>query len=87
MSSTVDELLAEALFASSVQPSEAPTPEVVRAAIAQTISRYGRVGCAARVATEFGDHPDVAVRRMAWVRRTVGTGEPPAPILNQRRAA
>jgi hypothetical protein len=33
------------------------------------IERYGAQGCAARMASEFGDHPDQAVRRMIWVRR------------------
>jgi hypothetical protein len=31
------------------------------------ILRHGSDGCAAGVAEEFGDHPEVAVRRMAWV--------------------
>lgn len=71
MTTAIDALLAEALFASWVQPSDSPTPETVSAAIAQTISRFGRDGCAAQVATEFGDHPDAAVRRMEWVRGLV----------------
>jgi hypothetical protein len=32
------------------------------------ILRYGSDGCAAGVATEFGDHPEAAVCRMRWVR-------------------
>jgi hypothetical protein len=76
MFSMIDDLLVEALFASDVQPSDAPTPEAVRHEITRTIVRFGTDGCAARVATEFGDHPDTAVRRMTWVRDTVRAGYP-----------
>ncbi|BBH63603.1 hypothetical protein ACTI_02880 [Actinoplanes sp. OR16] len=68
MISTVKELAAEALFVSCLQPSERPDRETVEDAITTMILRHGSDGCAAGVATEFGDHPDVAVRRMAWVR-------------------
>ncbi|WP_229072484.1 hypothetical protein [Actinoplanes sp. DH11] len=68
MISTVNELAAEALFVSCLQPSECPNRETVQDAITTMILRYGSDGCAAVVAAEFGDHPDVAVRRMAWVR-------------------
>jgi hypothetical protein len=61
-------LVAEALFVSDLQPSQAPTADVVRAAVGEMILRYGAVGCAATVAAEFGDHPDTAPRRMAWAR-------------------
>jgi hypothetical protein len=71
MFSLIDDLLVEALFASDVQPSDAPTPETVQHAITRTIVRFGTDGCAAQVAAEFGDHPDIAVCRMAWVRETL----------------
>jgi hypothetical protein len=35
------------------------------------ILRHGSDGCAAVVAAEFGDHPEVAVRRMCWAREEV----------------
>ena len=76
MVSAIDDLLVEALFVSDVQPSDAPTRDVVQQAITQTIIRYGTDGCAATVAAEFGDHPDIAVSRMLWVRRVVQTSYP-----------
>ena len=62
---------AEALFVSPLQPSERFSVESVRAAIATSIRTYGSRGCAARVAEEFGDHPETAVRRMLWARTAV----------------
>jgi hypothetical protein len=73
MISTVSDLAAEALFASDLQPSHAPSSEAVRAAVTQTILRLGSEGCAASIAGEFGDHPDTAVRRMGWVRQILGS--------------
>ena len=67
MMSTVQELAAEALFVSDVQPSESPGRETVADAVTAMILRHGSDGCAAGVATEFGDHPEAAVRRMRWV--------------------
>lgn len=57
---------AEALFVSYLQPSDNPTPEELQAAADSMVTRYGCAGCAALVATEFGDHPDTAIRRMGW---------------------
>jgi hypothetical protein len=71
MFSLIDDLQVEALFASDVQPSDAPTPEAVQHEITRTILRFGTDGCSAKVAAEFGDHPDLAVLRMGWVRETL----------------
>jgi hypothetical protein len=68
MISTVQDLAAEALFISDLQPSQCPTSSTVEQAVTAMILRYGSDGCAAYVAFEFGDHPDIAVRRMSWVR-------------------
>jgi hypothetical protein len=58
---------AEALFASLLQPSDAPTAAQIAEAIAASLRNYGGIaGCAAAVAVEYGDHPDVAVARMRW---------------------
>jgi hypothetical protein len=62
---------AEALFASSVQSSQTPQDGEVRQAVAEAFARLGSRGCAADVAGEFGDHPDVAVARMRWAIATV----------------
>jgi hypothetical protein len=61
----------EALFASALQRSEDPTASSVRETIRQTVRNLGSRGCAARVAQEFGDHPETAVLRMRWVRQLV----------------
>ena len=68
ISTAVRDLAAEALFVSNLQPSQSPTRVAVQEAITAMILRYGSDGCAAGVAEEFGDHPDVAVRRMVWVQ-------------------
>lgn len=68
MISTMQELAAEALFVSHLQPSEHPDQRMVEAAVTAMILRYGSDGCASGVAVEFGDHPEAAVRRMCWVR-------------------
>lgn len=59
----------EALFASGLQRSDAPTAEVIAAAISRAIEQLGAVGCASRMAQEFGDHPEAACERMQWVRQ------------------
>jgi hypothetical protein len=61
----------EALFASLLQRSDRPTPADVRLAIMRTIRGLGTSGCAARVAQEFGDHPEAAAERMRWARQLV----------------
>lgn len=71
MITMVQDLAAEALFVSDLQPSEQPTAQAVHHAITTTLLRYGSDGCAAAVAAEFGDHPDAAVTRMSWARAQV----------------
>src|SRR5262249_11356195 len=61
----------DALFVSSLQQSERPTVVQGREAIVQAARDLGAAGCAARVAQEFGDHPELAVTRMRWAIRTV----------------
>jgi len=67
MISIVRDLAAEALFVSDLQPSQCPSREAVERAVTAMILLHGSEGCAAGVATEFGDHPETAVRRMTWV--------------------
>ncbi len=73
MFSPMHDLVVEALFVSDLQPSQAPAAAVVQSAVERMILRHGSDGCAGAVAVEFGDHPDVAVRRMCWARQTVDT--------------
>jgi hypothetical protein len=80
MPGTFEAVRAEALFVSTLQPSGAPSPDQIRRAIATTLQRMGVRGCAARVAGEFGDHPDTAVARMSWALATINTVYP-APSM------
>jgi hypothetical protein len=58
---------AQALFASSLQPSDRPTIEQAAAAVHDSLHRHrGYAGCASVCATEYGDHPDTAPARMRW---------------------
>ncbi len=58
---------AEALFVSSVQPSDHPTPTEIRRAVGRSLELFGGVaGCAAACACEYGEHPEQAARRMQW---------------------
>jgi hypothetical protein len=68
----VNEARCEALFASGLQPSDAPSAEVVAEVISRTVRQLGIRGCAARMAQEFGDHPETAIDRMRWVRQLLG---------------
>ncbi len=67
MISTVEELAAEALFVSYLQPSECPSRKMLEDTVTAMILLHGTEGCAGEVAEEFGDHPESAVRRMCWV--------------------
>ena len=53
----VDDTWCEALFASALQPSDAPAAESVAAATCLAVRRFGTRGCTSRKAREFGDHP------------------------------
>jgi hypothetical protein len=64
----VNDAWREALFASGLQPSDAPTAHMVVTAINGALRQFGVHGCAGLMAQEFGDHPDAAARRMRWVR-------------------
>jgi hypothetical protein len=77
----LNEARCEALFASGLQPSDAPTADMVAAAITRTVRQFGTGGCAGRMAQEFGDHPDAAARRMRWVRQLVHAAARPQARL------
>ena len=68
---TADSSWCEALFASALQRSDAPTADVAAEAIARTVRQFGVRGCASRMAQEFGDHPEAAAERMRWVRQLI----------------
>jgi hypothetical protein len=59
--------MAQALFASPLQASGRPGSAQVHAAIEQSMRHYGGwTQCAARVAQEAGDHPELYAERMRW---------------------
>jgi hypothetical protein len=72
----IPSVLAEALFASALQPSESPTPAQIRQAIRTNIIGRTALGCAEVVAQEYGEHPLEAVRRMRWVLAALSTVHP-----------
>ncbi len=66
---------AEALFASTLSACEPHDRAEVKAAIAAAVRDYNGVkGCAAVMATQFGDHPAQAAERMRWARKAVTHG-------------
>jgi hypothetical protein len=65
---------AQALFTSSLQPSDIPTAQQVQAAIAASVRTYRGVrGCAAVLAGEYGEHPETAAQRMRWALTLAAT--------------
>ena len=64
---------ADALFASALQCSEAPSAGQIRQAIDAAVAAFGFLGCTGRVAQEFGDHPETAAARMRWARAAAGS--------------
>ena len=68
---TISAARADALFASPLQRSDAPSPAQVHQAIAAAVAAFGIRGCAARVAQAYGEHPETAVLRMRWARAIV----------------
>ena len=76
----------EALFASGLQRSDAPTAEMAAEAVQQSVRRFGIRGCVSRMAQEFGDHPDAAAERMRWIRQ-LAAEVPPLATHGDRRWA
>ena len=68
---SIDTARADALFASALQISDDPSAVQVMQAIDAATGTLGDLGCAARVAQEFGEHPETAVTRMRWARAEV----------------
>jgi hypothetical protein len=65
----VDNGRAAALFCSDISIDDLPTSDEVAAAIREQVRCHRGVrGCAADVAQAYGDHPEVAARRMTWAQ-------------------
>jgi hypothetical protein len=79
----VNDARCEALFASGLQRSDAPSAQAVAEAIRAAVREFGTRGCAVLMAQEFGDHPEAAAERMRWVRRLLGD----APAGIERHAS
>jgi hypothetical protein len=77
----IRQLRAEALFASTLQPSESPSPYEVRVAVAKTLHRLGIGGCAWQLAGEYGDHPGTAAVRMTWALAMIRAAYPEASTM------
>lgn len=67
---------AEALFASPIQAGDHPDRHEVGQAVAATVRHHGSRGCAARVAQEYGDHPESAAARMRWCLAEIDNAYP-----------
>ena len=81
---------ADALFESALQRSDTPTAGQIRQAIDTAVAAFGGLGCAERVAQEFGDHPETAAARMRWARaaaRSASADLIPAPRRSPKLTA
>ena len=63
--------MADVIFVSSLQRSQAPDFKTLVSAARQVLTRLSRLECAGLVALEFGNHPETAVARMRWCRSVV----------------
>jgi hypothetical protein len=84
----IRQLRAEAVFASTLQPSDSLSSNEVRRAVATTLRRLGIRGCAGELAGEYGDHPDTAAARMTWALAMIRAAYPtpsmiPTPRLRE----
>lgn len=73
-------LSAEALFVSSLQPSDQPSRTQVGAAVDMALLVHGSGGCAGMVAEEYGNHPDLAAARMRWAVAAVRDAYQPVAV-------
>ena len=70
--SLVETARCEALFASDVPAAATLSAAEVTAAVRLALLRFGGSrGCAAQMAAEYGDHPELAAARMRWAIATV----------------
>jgi hypothetical protein len=68
MIGTVTDFVAEAVFASSLQPSQPVTAAEAWAAVTAAVARYGAQGCVELLAAEYGERPETAAPRMRFAR-------------------
>jgi hypothetical protein len=77
--------LADALFTSDLSARCEHTRTKIATAIGYAISTHtGTGGCAAEVAAAYGEHPEMAARRMRWARAVIeGAGAAAARAREQ----
>ena len=63
---------AQALFVSDLSAQSTPTRAEIEAIVRRMIRVHGGTrGCVALMASEYGEHPELAAPRMTWALRTV----------------
>ena len=74
--------LAEVLFCSSLQPSEAADPDTVVEALAKALSsHHGEIReCAEELAASYGKDPEITCLRMRWARTVIARTFPTARL-------
>ena len=65
---TLDPVCCMALFVSDASQYADLDNSTIRDTVTSTLQRLGADECYARAAEVFGDHPEVALGRMAWAR-------------------
>ena len=55
----------QALFSSGLQPSDAPTADMIATAISRAVQQFGIADCVGQMVQEFGDQPDLCVPRIS----------------------
>ena len=73
MIGTVTDFVAEAVFASTLQPSQPVTAAEAWAAVTAAMARYGAQGCVELLAGEYGERPETAAARMRFARDLAAT--------------
>ncbi|MFC7484451.1 hypothetical protein ACFQX7_36655 [Luedemannella flava] len=87
MNSTLTSAYAEALFNSELPTGSTPTRAEAATAIRRAIAEFGGVrACASVMASEYGDHPETAIRRMRWAL-AVAESHVPTPARYAIRCA
>ncbi|MFF5228671.1 hypothetical protein [Dactylosporangium sp. NPDC000521] len=76
MIGTVTEFIAEAVFASDLQPSRPVTVAEAWAAVTAAVTRFGAQGCVDVLAREYGERPETAAPRMRFARELAATLTP-----------
>jgi hypothetical protein len=69
----VTDFVAEAVFASTLQPSQHVSAAEAWDAITAAVTRHGAQGCVEILAGEYGERPELAAARMRFARDLAAT--------------